>query len=665
MMPVDPQIAQTAGNARPGQPAKRGAWLLALAGTALLVAAVWSVYGRVIDVPLICDDYTSLRENPSIREWWPLWNTSGEPSPLRPSIDTPLSARPMVNFTFAMNYHFSEISPSGYRVTNVAIHILASLFLWGLVRRTLLLEYFAGHFESVAGLLGFLSALLWAVHPLNTESVAYITQRTESLMGLFYLATMYCCLRYWTTIDRAPRIGWLIAATIACQLGALSKEMMATLPAVALLYERTFIATSFWQALRRSWPLYIGLALGWIPQVVINYNGPRTPSAGFHLGLPAYIWWFTQAEVLLLYLKLSFWPWPLVMHYEIPYKETLAVAWPWVLPVALLAVSTLYLVWKRTSAGFTIATVVIALSPTLIVPLVGEIVAERRMYVPLAALVPFVVAGSYDLVRRLAVSGSTSTAAATADGRTTRAILGFWSLAAVAFVVVGNARLAAYADEVTLLSDTVRNQPDDLAMLVNLGVALSNVDRQTEALPHFEHADKVNRESTILNYRLSKETHKLYYNWGLTCQELERPDEAITHYEQAIQLSPVHAQSHYNLGVLLQQRGLLAAALAEYEDALRINPEFAAASCNLGALLASAGRYADAIPYLENGARLAPDPENLVNLVDAYALMGKSDEAIDAARTAIRLARDEKRDELADQIEAWLKTYPPAGPKAE
>ncbi len=542
--------------------AVRGHWLKTLAGAALLSAAVWGVYGRVIDVPFICDDYTSLRENPSIREWWPWWNTAGDPSPLRPSPDTPVSARPLVNFTFALNYHFSQMSPSGYRVTNVAIHIVASLILWALVRRTLLLEFFAGRFESVAGLLGFLSALLWAVHPLNTESVAYITQRTESQMGLFYLATMYFCLRYWTAVDRAPRIGWLIAATIACQLGALSKEMMATLPAVALLYERTFIAHSFWQALRRSWPLYLALALAWIPQVVINYHGPRTPSAGFHLGLPAYIWWYTQAEVLLLYLKLAFWPWPLVMHYEIPYKETLVMAWPWVLPVALLAVSTLYLVWKRTSAGFTIATVVIALSPTLIVPLVGEIVAERRMYVPLAALVPFLVAGSYVLLRRWAVGGSTSAAASAADQLTTRVILGVWSLAAVAFVVVANARLAAYADEVTLLSDTVRNQPDDLAMLVNLGVALSNVGRQTEAIPHFEHADKVNRESSILNYRLSKETHKLYYNWGLACQELDRSDEAIAHYQQAIQLSPDHAQSHYNLGVLLQRRGLLAAACA-------------------------------------------------------------------------------------------------------
>ena len=346
MMPVDSHASDTFNDAASGRLGRRGRWLQGCLGAALLVAAIYSVYGRVIDAPFICDDYTSLRENPSIREWWPWWKTSGEPSPLRPSPDTPVSARPMVNFTFALNYHFSQMSPGGYRVTNIAIHIMASLILWALVRRTLLLDFFAGRFERVAGLLGFLSALLWAVHPLNTESIAYITQRTESQMGLCYLATMYACVRDWTAVNRAPRIGWLIAATMACQLGALSKEMMATLPAVALLDERTFISTSFWQALRRSWPLYIALALAWIPHVVINYHGPRTPSAGFHLGLPAYIWWYTQAEVLLLYLKLSFWPWPLVLHYEIPYKETLTVAWPWLLPVVVYLLGSLYLVWK-------------------------------------------------------------------------------------------------------------------------------------------------------------------------------------------------------------------------------------------------------------------------------------------------------------------------------
>ena len=100
--------------------------------------------------------------------------------------------------------------------------------------------------------------LVWAVHPLNTEAVAYITQRTESQMGLFYLATMYAAVRYWTAAGkRVSAAIWLVLAAIACQCGAPSKEMMASVPAVVLLYERTFISGSFWLSLRRSWPLYV------------------------------------------------------------------------------------------------------------------------------------------------------------------------------------------------------------------------------------------------------------------------------------------------------------------------------------------------------------------------------------------------------------------------
>ena len=112
-------------------------------------------------------------------------------------------ARPLTNLTFAVNYHFGRLDTAGYHVVNTCIHVLAALVLWALVWRTLRLEHFAGRFQNVAGLLGFGSALIWAVHPLNTESIAYITQRTEALMGLFYLATLYACVR----LDGCPAGG--------------------------------------------------------------------------------------------------------------------------------------------------------------------------------------------------------------------------------------------------------------------------------------------------------------------------------------------------------------------------------------------------------------------------------------------------------------------------
>ncbi|HEY4308836.1 MAG TPA: tetratricopeptide repeat protein [Pirellulales bacterium] len=636
-----------------------GSALAGLIGALVLAASIWAVYGRVVHSPLIYDDYTTLDENPSIRQLWPIWNFSGEASPLRPSPETPVAARPLVNFTLAINRHLSGLDPAGYRVTNIAIHFVAALILWALVRRTLRLDFFRGRFDGVAGILGFLSALIWALHPLNTESIAYITQRTESQMGLCYLVTMYASLRYWTGQSKLARAGWLVLAAIFCQFGALSKEMMASLPAVALLYERTFIAGSFWQSLRRSWPLYIGLALEWLPLVLINHNGPRTPSAGFHLGLPAYIWWYTQAEVLLLYLKLTFWPWPLLLHYEIPYKETLQIAWPWVLPVALLGLGTLYLVWRRTSAGFVAATVWAALSPTLVVPLVGEIVAERRMYVPLAAIVPLFVAGGYALARRLTGRNAANDGAVVETRRPLVMTLAGCAVLAVVFMLVGSARLTMYADEILLLEDNVARQPDDFFMLINLGVTLAKANRPQDAIPHFAHASELYRDGLILNYKIIPDSHKLYYNWAHAYQDMGQPDEAIKYYREAMKIRPDYPQTRYNLGLMLQEDRLYAEALEQYEETLRLKPAFGAAHCNLGALLAAAGQFEEAIPHLEQGTQLDPDPGTFVNLVDAYSKVGRRDDAIKAAESAIRLAREQNHNDLADDIEEWLKRFRP------
>ena len=196
------------------------------------------------------------------------------------------------------------------------------MLLWAIVARTLRLDYFQGRFDRVAEPLSFAAALVWALHPVNTESVVYVTQRTELMMGMFYLATLY--LQH-SLLDRrsrpAARATCLVLATLACLSGMLCKEMMASAPAMVLLFERTFVTGSFRRALDRSWPLYVGLALAWVPVLALNYYGPRTPAAGFGMGVAAHEWWFTQAKVLFLYLKLAVWPWPLVIHYEIPYLE--------------------------------------------------------------------------------------------------------------------------------------------------------------------------------------------------------------------------------------------------------------------------------------------------------------------------------------------------------
>ena len=140
---------------------------------------------------------------------WPLVASGPEGGPLNPPGNFPTSARPIVNLSLAVNYYFGQFEPRGYRVVNTAIHAGCALLLWGLVAGTLRLEYFGGRFTRAAGPLGFVAALVWALHPLTSEGVAYLTQRTESSMALCYLATLFASLRYWTATGRrsAPP-GW-------------------------------------------------------------------------------------------------------------------------------------------------------------------------------------------------------------------------------------------------------------------------------------------------------------------------------------------------------------------------------------------------------------------------------------------------------------------------
>ena len=183
-----------------------------------------------------------------------------------PSHGETVSGRPVLNLSLALNYAVSGCDVRGYHVTNLAIHLAAALLLFGIVRRTLPRFRGCGGGQQLARLqlatpLALAIALLWAVHPLQTESVTYIVQRAESLMGLFYLLTLYCFLR---GAGSARAIFWYAGSVLACLLGMATKEVMVSAPLVVLLYDRTFLAGSFREAWRRRWAYYLALAATWL-----------------------------------------------------------------------------------------------------------------------------------------------------------------------------------------------------------------------------------------------------------------------------------------------------------------------------------------------------------------------------------------------------------------
>ncbi len=340
-------------------------------------------------------------------------------------------------------------------------------------------------------LLAFVSALLWAIHPLQTEAVVYVTQRTEVMVGFFYLTTLYGSLRYWAAEHRSARFAWLLLATVACAAGMACKETMLAAPVLVLLFERTFSAGSFARAVRNSWALYVGLFATWGLLVALNISGPRSESAGFDLGIPLLDYWCTQAKVLFMYLKLVFWPWPLVIHYEMRYIS-FSDAWPWVIGALGLMIATGVMLWRRSCVGFAGAWTFAILLPTLVVPISTEIAAERRMYLPLAAIVPLVVAGFYlsanSIERRRCAEGNSS------DRKqwSTLSLIGLAGVIVVIFEIVGIRRLSDYRDQVTLWQTTVENEPDDSLAHNNLGSSYYHAHRIPDAISEYRRTIELN-----------------------------------------------------------------------------------------------------------------------------------------------------------------------------
>ncbi len=351
---------------------------------AVIVVAGVIVYSNSLAAPFIFDDRTAILDNQQIRQLWPL------SVPLSPPNNTPVAGRPIVNLSFALSYAIGGLDPRAYRLTNLAIHMLAALTLFGLVRRTLLLPSLRTEVRGHATTLAWSAALIWALHPLPSETIDYVTQRTESMMGLFYLLTMYCSVR---ALDRQPA-RWHAAAILACAAGMACKESMLTAPVIVGLYDYVFVASPALRKIRRA-RLYIGLAMTWLVLAALMWPGPRD-TVGLNTDVGPWSYLLNQAPMLLIYLRESFWPRNLVLDYGVPQPVTLLDVWLPLLAVVAIALLVLFLLARRPHVGFLGAWCFLTLSPTSsFVPIATEVGAERRMYLPLAGLVVLVVLCAY------------------------------------------------------------------------------------------------------------------------------------------------------------------------------------------------------------------------------------------------------------------------------
>lgn len=609
------------------------------AAWAILVIAVCAAYANSLHGPFIFDDDPSIVENPSIRKLeFP--NALAAP----PQAVT-VAGRPVVNLSLAVNYALGGLAVEGYHWVNLALHVLTTLVLFALARRTLLLM--PGPLGSAATGLALTVALLWACHPLQTESVTYIVQRAEVIVGLFYLLTLYCFLRGATSAN--GRV-WYAGAVAACALGMASKEVMVTAPLLTVLYDRTFVAGSFRQSLRRRWGLWLALAATWLLLPILYHaSGQRGGSAGFGLGMTAWQYARTQFGSIIRYLRLALWPNPLVLDYGSRIADSAAEIVPYALAVLVLVAATVAALVLRPKWGFLGAWLFGILAPSsTIVPLATQTAAEHRMYLPLLAVVAIVVVASYQTIVRLGLRSRWATAVpvfATAsaltwgthqrnnDYRSELAIwdanIRDWSLSDRAYLTRGTVywTQGRYDDAIKDYDRSIALAPRSVKAYIGRGNAHADRHRYDKALNDYDQAISLNPRAA-----------DAYNGRGTALVDQGQLDLAIRDYSRAIELEPEFAEAYFNRAVARDAKGAIDAAIEDYDKVIRLQPDQAQAYARRGRARNHKGEIDAAIRDLDRAIALRPDlAEAYSNRGDARQSKGHYKEAIMDYEKAIAL----------------------------
>ncbi len=575
----------------------------------IIVLAGLLSYHNSLTGPLVFDDHLSIAENPTLRSISSAW------VPPRGQGAT-VEGRPLLNVSLAVSRALSPTGTAGFHALNLGIHLAAALALLGLTRRTLLLPTINVGLRRHALTLAAGVALLWVVHPLQTESVTYIVQRAESQMGLFFLLTLYLFVR---GCEPGARGGiWFSFAIVACWLGAATKEVMVAAPVLAWLYDRSFIAGRFGAAWRARWRAYVGLFSSWLLVAALVWSsGSRGGTVGFSAQVGWWDYTLTQCDAIARYLSLAIWPHPLVFDYGAEAQESLAAVAPQAILVVGLVLSTLVALVRAPQWGFLGVWFLAMLAPTSLIPGNRQTIAEHRMYLSLAAVI------AAEIVVLAMLLGSIHLR------RASRVVI-VLAVLGMGFGLMTFRRNADYESEIRLYRDTVAKRPRNGFAHYNLGKLLAESGQPAPAIPAYEAALKVRPAFPAAQFNLGNVHFELghlpqaeaairaaialqfdyaeaHYNLGNVLIQAERKAEAAESFRNALQARPDFYAARENLGTVLVEMGQLEAARTEFVTVLQAQPQSVPARFGLGNIWFLSGRMQEAVAEYEQVVRTAPN----------------------------------------------------------
>ncbi|HKW00248.1 MAG TPA: tetratricopeptide repeat protein [Vicinamibacterales bacterium] len=577
---------------------------------------------------------------------------------------------PAAHSAFWLFYQLWADNTLGYHLVNIVLHASSAFLVFVILRRL-----------AIPG--AVLAALIFAVHPVNVESVAWMTELKNTLSGVCYLGAALMYLRF---DQRRDRLSYAIAAGLFV-LALFSKTVTATLPAALLV-------VFWWQRGRLRWredvvplvPFFAvgaagGLLTAWVERAQIGAEGPAFQFTFIERCLIAgRAFWF--------YLGKLVWPADLIFIYP-RWQISQQAAWQYAYPLALVAlVAALW--WYRTRSRAPLAAVLFfagTLFPALgffnVYPFIYSFVADHFQYLASLGIIVLFSAAVAALEARWRAAASvavvvplaliaTSQSRQYVDAETLyRSTLSANPSCWMAYVNIGKLRqeeARAQGDDPRLLEEAASNfrealrlEPNVWQAHNNLGTILLSLGKFDEAQAEFQEALRQHPGDPGVQYNVGLGLQKMgrsedalapltavlavkpnhqgaHVTMGDALLSLGRIEEAIAQYNEALRLAPRDAEAHNNLGSALARSGRMDEAVAQYLAALEINPRSARASTNLGLALLRAGRVDEALKHLRDAVTF--DPNFMAahyNLANALDQAGRPEEAIAEFAAAVKL----------------------------
>ena len=508
---------------------------------------------------------------------------------------------PLLHSAFWLEHLVWGDAPLGYHLLNILLHTSAACLLGLLLRRL-----------AVPG--AWLAALLFALHPVCVESVAWISEQKNTLAAVLYLGAALAYLRFDGSREAKP----YALATGLFILALLTKTVTATLPAALLV-------VFWWRRGRLDWrrevvPLLPWLALGAASGLfTAHFEREMIGAQGADFALTALQRGLLAGRVFWFYLGKLAWPADLIFIYP-RWTVDAAVWWQWIFPLAGLALLAALLWWSRRSRGPLAAALLFSgtLFPVLgfvnVYPFVFSFVADHFQYLSSPAIFALVAAGLAQATIRLPASARYGAAG------TLLAILG----------VLSWSQGGMYRNVFTLYQTTLARNPSCWMAHNNLAIALSADGRIEEAIAHLEQSLRLKPDYAIAENNL-----------GDNLVKLDRPVAAVPHFDRAVRLQPNYAVAHRNLGLALAMSGRTAEALPHFQEAVRLDPSDADAELKWATGLMLTGRFPEAVPHFERAIALAPESIDCwFTYGRALLRAGRFENAIPQFERAVRLAPD-------------------------